>query len=116
METTIKEWLKTAVIEDFNVNGGTAILYKDKQIAVFHFHDTNEWFATQNMCPHMKEMVLSRGLIGDKAGEHKVACPLHKHSFSLQTGQCLTTKEYKLEIFPVKIEEGFVYVGIPDNF
>jgi len=115
MEATIKEWFKTAALSQFNDNGGTAILYKGKQIAVFHFNDTDEWFASQNMCPHKMEMVLSRGLIGDKNGEPKIACPLHKNSFSLKTGQCLTTRELNIEVYPVKIIDGYVYVGIPDS-
>ena len=115
MEATIKEWFKTAPIAEFNENGGTAILYKDKQIAVFHFHKTNEWFASQNSCPHKMEMVLSRGLIGDKDGEHKVACPLHKNNFSLQTGKCLTTKGLDIEVYPVKIIDGYVYIGITES-
>ncbi|MCY7351450.1 MAG: nitrite reductase small subunit NirD [Cytophagaceae bacterium] len=82
------------------------------QIAIFHFARRREWFATQNLCPYRQQMVLSRGMIGSQAGEPKVACPFHKKTFSLQTGVCLSGEEYTIETYPVRVEEGRVYVGV----
>ena len=45
-----------------------------------------QWYACQNLCPHKQEMVLARGIIGDQQGVPKVACPLHKKTFSLESG------------------------------
>jgi nitrite reductase (NADH) small subunit len=61
------------------------------------------------------EMVLSRGIIGDAAGEPKVSCPFHKKNFSLKSGECLSGDAYKIAVYPVKIEDNFVYVGVPYN-
>jgi nitrite reductase (NADH) small subunit len=105
-------WFKAAPVEAFSVNGGACVQYKGMQIAVFHFKATNEWYASQNMCPHKMQMVLSRGLIGDSCGEPKVACPLHKRSFSLVTGENLNGEEYAIQVYPVKVEEGYVYIGV----
>jgi len=107
----IKVWFKAAREEDFPENGGACVRYKDLQIAVFNFSSRNEWYACQNLCPHKMQMVLSRGIIGSAEGEPKVACPFHKKSFSLHTGQCLNAEEEKIAVFPVKVENGFVYVG-----
>ncbi len=105
-------WFKAAPADAFPQNGGACVQYKGMQIAVFHFKATNEWYASQNMCPHRMQMALSRGLIGDACGEPKVACPFHKRSFSLVTGQNLNGEEYAIQVYPVKIEDGYVYIGL----
>lgn len=43
-----------------------------------------EWYATQNVCPHKRALVLSEGIVGSKEGILKVACPLHKNNFALK--------------------------------
>ena len=61
-------------------------------------------------------MVLARGMIGDQAGEPKVACPFHKKTFSLCTGKNLNGEEgYELQVYPVKIEDGYVYLGVTEE-
>lgn len=105
-------WLKVGKVTDIPENGGACIKYKDAQIAVFNYSATNEFFATQNECPHRNEMALSRGLIGDKAGEPKVACPFHKRNFSLKSGKCLSGDDYTIKTYPVKVEDGVVYVKV----
>ncbi len=112
--TTVKEWIKTAAVEDFPQNGGAAVLLNGEQIAVFNFTNEGRWYATQNRCPHKGEMAISRGLTGDTDGHPKVACPFHKKSFSLEDGKCLTDEGYQLKTYPVKVEDGFVYIGIED--
>lgn len=107
----IKVWFKAARAADFPSNGGACVRYKDMQIAVFNFSRRNEWYACQNLCPHKMQMVLSRGMIGSVNGEPKVACPFHKKTFSLKTGACLNAEEETISVFPVKIEDGYVYIG-----
>ena len=107
----VKIWFKAARVQDFPENGGACVKYKHLQIAVFNFSRRNEWYACQNMCPHKMQMVLSRGLIGSQQGEPKIACPFHKRTFSLKTGECLNAEECKIEVYPVRIENGFVHIG-----
>jgi len=111
----VSHWFRAARVEAFPENGGACVKYKDKQIAVFNFTKRGEWYACQNLCPHKMQMILSRGMIGDMAGEPKVACPYHKKSFSLQTGENLNGECYQISVYPVKVEEGFVYIGINDE-
>ena len=82
------------------------------QIAVFHFASRGEWYACQNLCPHKREMVLARGILGDQQGTPKVACPLHKKTFSLESGACLSGEDYRVQVFPVKVEADAVYLGL----
>jgi nitrite reductase (NADH) small subunit len=109
--TAIKVWFKAARVSDFPENGGACVKYKDLQIAVFNFSRRNEWYACQNLCPHKMQMVLSRGMIGSTNGDPKIACPFHKRTFSLRNGQCLNGDEDKISVFPVKVEDGFIYIG-----
>ena len=112
--TKVKTWFEVGKIEDFPENSGSCIKYKSKQIAVYNFAMANKWYACQNLCPHKMEMVLSLGLIGDKEGIPKVACPMHKKNFSLEDGSNLNGEEYKIAVYPVKIENENVYIGFED--
>lgn len=117
--TTIKledvnVWFKAASIVDFPEDGGACVKYKDKQIAVFNFKRLNKWYACQNLCPHKMEMVLSRGMIGDNKGIPKVACPLHKKTFSLENGENLNGELDAIATYPIKIEGENVYIGFSE--
>lgn len=107
-------WFKVGSIHDFPENGGACIKYKTKQIAVYNFTRKSAWYACQNLCPHKLEMVLSRGMIGDQEGIPKVACPLHKKTFSLEDGSNLNGDDFKIAVYPVKIEAENVYIGFTD--
>ena len=110
----VQHWFKAAEVSAFPKNGGACIKYKDKQIAVFSFDRKGKWYACQNLCPHKMEMILARGMLGDEQGLAKVACPLHKKTFSLETGKNLNGDLPAIAVYPVKIENGFVYVGFND--
>jgi nitrite reductase (NADH) large subunit len=110
-----RSWVKLAPVTSFPRDGGRTLQYGNSQIAVFNFESRGEWYATQNKCPHMQDMVLGRGLIGDQQGIPKVACPLHKKTFSLADGKCLGDDDYKILTFPVKIVDGWVLVELPDE-
>ena len=107
----VKMWFKAAPVDSFPENGGACIKYKEIQIAVFNFARRNEWYACQNLCPHKMQMALSRGMIGSDKGDPKVACPFHKKTFSLKSGECLNGDECTISVFPVKIEDGYVHIG-----
>ncbi|MFO7448092.1 MAG: nitrite reductase small subunit NirD [Ignavibacteriaceae bacterium] len=106
------KWFKACYVDDVPEDGGACVRYKDQQIALFYFTSRNEWYATQNMCPHRFQMALSRGMIGDKNGEPKVACPFHKKTFSLVTGCNLNGEDYIIKTYPVKVENNTVYIGV----
>lgn len=104
-------WHKAAPVTAFPENGGACIKYKDLQIAVFNFARRNEWYACQNLCPHKMQMILSRGMIGSQGNEPKVACPFHKKTFSLKSGRNLDGDTCSIATFPIKVENGYVYIG-----
>jgi len=107
------EWVKVGAVADFPKDGGAAIKYGDVQIAVFNFTSRGEWYACQNMCPHKKAFVLSRGIVGSQGEIPKVTCPLHKKAFSLQTGECVSGEDFSAKVFPVKVVQEEVYLLLP---
>jgi nitrite reductase (NADH) small subunit len=107
-------WFKAGKTEDFPTNRGGCIKYKNKQIAIFNFARRNEWYACQNACPHKMEMVLARGMTGSTDDIPKIACPMHKKTFSLVDGSNLNGDDYKIATYPVKVIEDEVFVGFVD--
>lgn len=110
----VKSWVRVGSIHDFPADGGACVKHGTRQIAVFNFARRMEWYACQNLCPHKLEMVLSRGMTGEVNNEPKVACPLHKKTFSLRTGDNLNGDDLKIATYPVKIEQENVYIGFSD--
>lgn len=116
METLTEiNWILACYTDDVPENGGACVKHGDEQIAIYNFTRRQEWYATQNLCPHKQQMALSRGMIGS-AGEHcepKVACPFHKKTFSLLTGECLSDDDdCQIKTYPIKIDAGKVFIGI----
>ena len=110
--TTDTTWYKAGTISDVPANGGACAMIQGKQIAIFNFTRRNEWFATDNLCPHKQQMILSRGMIGDMSDEPKVACPFHKKSFSLKDGHCMSGDDYTIKTYPIKVEDGLIFIGL----
>jgi nitrite reductase (NADH) large subunit len=113
LPTVQRRWVPLVDAHAVPRDGGIAVKYGKVQLAVFNFASRGEWFATQNMCPHRQDMVLSRGIIGDHQGQPKVACPLHKKTFALDTGECLSGDELVIGTFPVQVNGGIVYCELP---
>lgn len=110
----ILTWFFACGVNEIPDNGGVCVKYREKQIALFYFTRRNEWYATQNECPHRNQMVLSRGMIGSHGDEPKVACPFHKRTFSLKTGECLSGENCSISTYQVKVEDGKVFIGIDE--
>ena len=113
-EADVKVWFKAAPVSAFPKDGGACVKYKDLQIAVFNFSRLDKWYACQNLSPEKQEMVLSRGMLGDYQGIPKIACPLHKKTFSLETGENLNGDLDAIATYPVKIDGENVYIGFSE--
>ena len=112
IQTNTITWNFACSIRDVPSNGGVCVKINDMQIALFHFARIDKWYATQNECPHRRQMALSRGLIGTQGEIPKVACPFHKKTFSLVSGECLNGDECSIKTFPVNVKDGNVFIGI----
>jgi nitrite reductase (NADH) small subunit len=105
------DWKLACKISDVPLDGGACVLINDVQIAIFRYSET-EWYATQNLCPHKQQMALSRGMLGSVGEEPKVACPFHKKTFSLKSGNCLSGDDFTIQTYPVKVDNQQVFIGL----
>lgn len=106
-------WVRIGNAADFRADCGQTFRFGSAQIAVFYLGGAKRWFATQARCPHKGDAVLGRGIVGDASGTPKLACPLHKRTFSLENGKCTSGEGADILTFPVKVEEGVVYLNLP---
>jgi nitrite reductase (NADH) small subunit len=106
-------WVAVCKTTDIPENGGACALIQGEQIAIYNFTRLNKWYATQNLCPHKQQIALSRGMIGTQGDTPKVACPFHKKTFSLESGECLNDAACgHIRIYDLKIENGQVFVKV----
>merc|ERR1712224_46932 len=108
-------WRDVGDAEDYNKNGGAAAKVSNSELAIFHHATMDKWYATQNSCPHKQLQVLSRGLIGMAGETPKVACPIHKNTYNLETGKGISNPGLNLATFDAKVEEGRVLVYLPPD-
>lgn len=106
-----RSFVRVASVREVPENSGIAVTYGDTQIAVFR--RGTSWYATQNACPHTGAQVLAGGIVGDAGGTPKVACPLHKRTFDLTSGACLSQDAGPVATFPVRIDGDDVLVELP---
>ena len=90
---------------------GVAALAGGAQIAVFRLRD-GRVFALGNRDPFTGANVLARGLVGDRAGVVKVASPLHKQSFALETGACLDDPTVCVRVYRVRVRGGMIELAL----
>lgn len=107
-------WFKAGKVEDFLTNYGGRIKYKNKQIAIFNFARRNEWYTYQNASPHKMEMVLAREITKTTDDISKIACPMHKKTFSLVDGSNLNGDDFKIATYSTKVIEDEVFVVFLD--
>lgn len=108
--TTITRWITVCPIDRIIPNTGVCALVDEQQVAIFRVGD--EVYAIGNYDPFSHAYVLSRGIVGDRAGVPKVASPIYKQNFDLRSGQCLDDAMVSVPTFAVRVVDGQVEVGI----
>jgi NAD(P)H-dependent nitrite reductase small subunit len=108
-------WVDVGPASAFRCGGGSAVKVSNTELAVYYHLSTEKWYATQNSCPHKQLQVLSRGLVGMHGEEPKVACPIHKNTYNLNTGKGISNPGYNLATFDCKEDGGRVFVRVPPD-
>jgi len=114
--TTQKEitaWNAVCSLDDITPNTGICALVRDRHVALFHVTgDAGRLFAIDNYDPNAQASVLSRGLVGSLGERIVVASPIYKHHFDLESGECLEAPENSVSVYPVRVENQMVWVGV----
>ncbi len=107
------QWVEVCALGDIVIGTGAAALVRGHQIAIFRPTADGPLYALSNFDPFSQAFVMARGIIGDKAGTLKVASPIYKQNFALETGQCLDDPKVRLPSYPVRVKDGRVWIGVP---
>jgi len=102
-------WIEIGTLDDIPRQGARVVRSTDGDIAVFRTLD-DELFALRDKCPH-KGGPLSQGIVHG----NKVACPLHDWKIHLDTGLAVAPDEGCAARFPVRIENGRVFLSLMPN-
>ena len=100
------QWIKTLTQDDVADEDVTPAEAGDRVIALYKVE--GEIYATDRMCTHGAASLCDGFLIG-----HEIECPLHQGRFDVRTGQAMCDPlSENVAVYPVKIEDGHVFVGI----
>jgi len=108
-------WVDVGAVADFPKNGGAAVKVGKSELAVYQHNAVGKWYATQNSCPHKQLQVLSRGLIGLAGDVPKIACPIHKNTYNLETGKGISNPGLNVAVFEAKTENDRVLLHLPPD-
>merc|ERR1719436_555294 len=108
-------WVDVGAVTDFPKHGGAAVKVNKCELAVYQHTAVGKWYATQNSCPHKQLQVLSRGIIGLQGDVPKVACPIHKNTYNLETGKGISNPGLNVAVFDAKAENDRVLLHLPPD-
>ncbi|SLM62384.1 Nitrite reductase [NAD(P)H] large subunit [Dickeya aquatica] len=109
-------WQCVCFLSDIPANAGMAARVGHRQVALFHLPAAQPGqaarvFALDNQEPGSGANVLSRGLIGDVAGEPVVISPLYKKRLRLCDGISPDDNQLRVCTWPVRIVQGNIWVA-----
>ena len=99
------KYTKVLKCDDLEIGKSAIIEVGDKEIALFNYK--GEYYAIDNICPH-RGAPLGEGRIE----EGILICPNHEWRFELKSGWCPQNPELSTEVYPIKINDGKIYVRL----
>ena len=90
---------------------GVAVLLPDGSQAALFRLDDGSLHAVGNVDPFSGAAVLSRGIVGDRAGRAVVQSPIKKQAFSFEDGRCLDDPTVGVPVYLTRVVDGCVQVG-----
>ena len=106
----MSDWVEICRYDAISPDTGVCALVEGRQVAIFRLSD-GTLHAVSNYDPFSGANVLSRGIIGDRAGEPKIASPIYKQTFNLRTGVCYEDASVRLDVYRVRRRRGVVEVS-----
>ncbi len=105
----MNDWVEICPYDAIYPDTGVCALIEGRQVAVFRLSE-GTLYAVSNRDPFSGANVLSRGIVGDRSGEPKVASPIYKQTFNLRTGVCNEDPTVRLDVYRVRRRSGAVEV------
>ncbi len=99
------DWQKVGSLEDCPSGSAREFVIAGRLIAVFHLEDT--LYALDGVCPHQGGPLAEGTVTGTV-----VTCPWHGWQFDLRDGQHQFSPSTCQPTFPVKVEDGKIFVDI----
>lgn len=99
--------VRIASLEEVPEGTGKECVAEGRIIAVFNVK--GEIFAMDGVCPHAGGPIGTGQLNGSV-----VTCPWHGWQFDVCTGQHCLTQNVKTETFPTSVEDGDVFIELPE--
>lgn len=106
-----RRWHRVCRLEDLEPLWGEAALVEGQQIALVRLPDDSVRAVSQ-WDPFARAHVMARGIVGSSGGRPTLASPIHKQSYDLTTGECLSQEGLRLKAYDVRIRGGAVEVGL----
>lgn len=106
MNAMTMPWIDICALEEIPRRGSRVVATSRGKIALFRTVE-DELFALDNRCPH-KDGPLSEGIVH---GRH-VTCPLHNWVIDLASGQATGADKGCVKSFPVRVEQGRVFLSV----
>ncbi|KAB0488742.1 nitrite reductase (NADH) small subunit [Pseudomonas reinekei] len=110
----IDVWQSVCSQQDLVSDSGVVVWLDGAQVALFYLPgaEGKNLYAIDNHDPQSGANVIGRGLVGSIKGELVVASPIYKQHFRLEDGSCLEYPQQRLRVWPVRLNEGRVEVGV----
>jgi len=105
-------WVDVCALDKLIPGRGVCALVGPHQVAVYRV-GADDLYALSNFDPFSRANVLSRGIVGSRGDRLKVASPVYKQSFDLETGDCLDDATVSVPTFDVRVADGVVQVAAP---
>ena len=109
---TVQTWRDVCALEQILPNSGVPALIDGRQIALVRVGEQSV-YAISNYDPFSEAFVIARGIVGDRDGRAKIASPIYKQNFDLETGACLDDPSVSLLTYPVRVVGGRVELAWP---
>jgi nitrite reductase (NADH) small subunit len=101
----MSRWVRVAEMKECPAGSAREVVVENRVIALYHVEDGV--YALDGICPHQG------GPLGEGALQgHIVTCPWHGWQYDVRTGQHQSIRSLVHRSFPVKVEEGGIYVDI----
>ena len=106
----IEVWTPACAYDRLVPCRGVGVLLPDGGQAALFRLDDGTVHAIDNIDPFSGAAVMSRGIVGDRAGRATVQSPIKKQAFALDDGTCLDTPDVALAVYRTRVTAGVVEI------